>query len=168
MGNSVWDEPFGRMAIEASSQKCLPIISNVAGLEESKHIAHVLKDNNENELARIIFKYIQNPSLRKKKQNIYFKNNSFNIEHSAKLLDSIRNSALFGKKTKSNKKLKILHITNFNDRFDGRLHYNTGKRINNGLIRLGHNVSTISDRDVLSQSKNIFDFRGAKKFNKNY
>ena len=66
MGNSVWDEPFGRMAIEASSQKCLPIISNVAGLEESKHIAHVLKDNNENELARIIFKYIQNPSLRKK------------------------------------------------------------------------------------------------------
>ena len=40
------------------------------------------------------------------------------------------------------------------------------KLYNNGLIRLGYNVSTISDRDVISQSKNIFDLSGVKKFNK--
>ena len=43
IGNSVWDEPLGRIAIEASSRKCLPIISNKAGLAESKNIAIVLK-----------------------------------------------------------------------------------------------------------------------------
>ena len=36
------------------------------------------------------------------------------------------------------------------ERHNGRLHYNTGKRINNGLIRLGHNVLNISDRDIVS------------------
>ena len=46
IGNSVWDEPLGRIAIEASSRKCLPIISNKAGLAESKNIALVLKKNN--------------------------------------------------------------------------------------------------------------------------
>ena len=49
--------------------------------------------------------------------------------------------------------MKILHITNLNERFEGRLHYNTGKRINNGFIRLGHNVLTLSDRDILNTSK---------------
>ena len=38
IGNSLWDEPLGRIAIEASSRKCLPIISNVGGLAESKNI----------------------------------------------------------------------------------------------------------------------------------
>ena len=45
VGNSVWDEPLGRIAIEASSRKCLPIISNKGGLAESKNIALVLKQN---------------------------------------------------------------------------------------------------------------------------
>ena len=43
VGNSVWDEPLGRIAIEASSRKCLPIISNKGGLAEFKNIALVLK-----------------------------------------------------------------------------------------------------------------------------
>ena len=45
-------------------------------------------------------------------------------------------------------KLKIIHITNFNERHNGRLFYNTGKRINNGLVRLNHSVLEFSDRDV--------------------
>jgi hypothetical protein len=46
IGNSKWQEPLGRIAIEASSRKCLPIITNVGGLIESKHIGMVLKENN--------------------------------------------------------------------------------------------------------------------------
>ena len=34
-----------------------------------------------------------------------------------------------------NKPLKIMHITNFNERFNGRLHYNTGRRFNNGKLQ---------------------------------
>ena len=43
VGNSTWEEPLGRIAIESSSRKCLSIISNNGGLEESKNIALVLK-----------------------------------------------------------------------------------------------------------------------------
>ena len=57
---------------------------------------------------------------------------------------------------------KILHITNFNQRFNGRLHYNTGTRLNNGFIRLGHNVLTISDRDIINKNRTIGDFNGKK------
>ena len=54
-----------------------------------------------------------------------------------------------------------MHVTNFNYRFDGRLHYNTGRRINNGLVRLGHNVLTVSDRDILHQRKKLNDPKGS-------
>ena len=56
-----------------------------------------------------------------------------------------------------------MHITNFNERFDGRLHYNTGRRFNNGFIRLGHNVLSISDRDILHNNKSFRDLNGKKK-----
>lgn len=58
--------------------------------------------------------------------------------------------------------IKILHITDLHFRHNGRLFYSTGKKINNGLILNGHNVLNISDRDVTSQKKNIFDITGAK------
>ena len=32
---------------------------------------------------------------------------------------------------------------------------NTGRRLNNGFIRLGHNVLTMSDRDILHNNKSI-------------
>ena len=59
-----------------------------------------------------------------------------------------------------------MHITNFNYRFDGRLHYNTGRRINNGFVRLGHNVLTVSDRDIVHNNKKINDLAGSKTLQK--
>jgi hypothetical protein len=59
-----------------------------------------------------------------------------------------------------------MHITNFNERFDGRLHYNTGRRLNNGFIRNGHNVLTISDRDILHNNKSIKDPKGQNSLDK--
>ena len=66
------------------------------------------------------------------------------------------------KKDRSN--LRILHITNFNERLDGRL-FNTGRRINNGFIRQGHSVLGFSDRDIQKYYKSITDFKGAKTLN---
>ena len=60
-----------------------------------------------------------------------------------------------------------MHITNFNYRFNGRLHYNTGRRINHGFVRLGHNVLTISDRDIISSGKGLKIFLDLIHF-KNY
>ena len=61
-----------------------------------------------------------------------------------------------------------MHITNFNERFNGRLHYNTGRRINNGFIRLGHNVLSVSDRDILHNNKTLTDIKGLKNLQKNF
>jgi hypothetical protein len=66
---------------------------------------------------------------------------------------------------KSNK-FRILHVTNFNERHNGRLFYNTGRRINNGLLKLGHTVQTLSDRDTISRERKISDLTGSKSLNK--
>ena len=58
-----------------------------------------------------------------------------------------------------------MHVTNLL-RYFGRLQYNTGIRINNGLIREGHNVLSLSDRDLVSYTKSIRDPSGTKYLNK--
>jgi hypothetical protein len=100
-------------------------------------------------------------NLRKRQLDI-FNNFKYNLQTQTRILDNIRSTFI---KKINNNKLKIIHITNMNERFDGRLHFNTGKKITAGLIKLGHNVLTISDRDVLHQSKSLFDFDGSKKLN---
>ena len=91
IGNSVWNEPLGRIAIESSSRKCLPIISNIAGLSESKKIAHVLKENNSNEIFRFLKKITSNKIYRREKQNEFYNNNNFNLIEVSKELDNLRN-----------------------------------------------------------------------------
>ena len=61
--------------------------------------------------------------------------------------------------------LRILHVTNFNERHDGRLFFNTGRRLNNGFIRLGHSVLEFSDRDIVKHYKSIKDYTGSKTLN---
>ena len=47
--------------------------------------------------------------------------------------------------------MKILHISNFVQKHDGRLYWNHCFKINNGFIRNGHNVLSFSDRDISRQ-----------------
>ena len=61
--------------------------------------------------------------------------------------------------------MRILHVTNFNERHDGRLFFNTGRRLNNGFIRLGHSVLEFSDRDIVKHYKSLKDYTGAKTLN---
>ena len=44
--------------------------------------------------------------------------------------------------------MKILHISNFVQKQNGRLQWNHCFKINNGFIRNGHNVCSFSDRDM--------------------
>ena len=97
-----------------------------------------------------------------------WKANVIGDEPREKLLFKHKNLNLLGfqNNTKFPDKLKILHVTNFNERHNGRLFYNTGKRINNGLIRLGHSVLEFSDRDIVSYYRSLNDLDGSKKLNK--
>ena len=50
-------------------------------------------------------------------------------------------------------------------RHDGRLYFNTGRRINNGFIRQGNSVLEFSDRDISKNYKSYADLTGAKSLN---
>ena len=161
---SRWDEPFGRTSLEAVSNGCAVIISNRGGLPETTRDALILKKLNEFELYKLIRQLIINKNKRIELQKNALKNFYLTDSYIAKKIDTIR--ASFEKKTKFKiKKLKILHITNFNERHNGRLFFNTGRRINNGFVRLNHSVLTISDRDILSYHRSLKDLDGSQKLN---
>ena len=165
---SRWDEPFGRSSLEASSRGCALIISDKGGLTETTKNALIIKEINEKNIYNSLKKLINNETLRKSLQKKTYKNFYLTNEYISKKIDAVRDSLITIKKKRVEniKNLKILHITNLNERFDGRLHYNTGKRITNGFIRLGHNVLTFSDRDIISKSRSVTDFSGIKTLNK--
>ena len=166
IGNSVWDEPLGRIAIEASSRKCLPIITDKGGLAESKKIAHILKKNTTSEIFNLLKKITKDHHYRKKKQNIFFKNNNFDLKILSKKLDLIRDSLFSKNINKQIKRKKILHIANFNENSNGRLFYSFANKLNNGFIKNNHIVETISDRYFLKLNKSILNpFNDIKKFN---
>ena len=167
---SRWNEPFGRTSLEASSRGCAVIISNRGGLTETTEHAIILKKLTSEEVYSKIDFLIKNKKHRQTLQKKSYCGFKYSHEFITNLQDNIRYNSLglrifnVNKITK-NTKFKILHITNFNERHDGRLHYNTGRRLNNGFIRSGHNVLALSDRDILKQNKAITDLRGKKYLN---
>ncbi len=162
--SSRWDEPFGRASLEAASRGSAVIISNKGGLPETSSASIILKSLNEKNLYLQIKKLIKNKDFLTKSQKKNYKNFFLDHNYVTSIIDKLRNEFNFTNlNTNIKKNLKIIHITNFNYRFNGRLQYNTGRRINNGLVRLGHNVLTISDRDVVSQNKTLTDITGSKK-----
>jgi len=161
--SSRWEEPFGRTSLEAASRGSAVIISNKGGLPETSKSAIILKSLDEKNLFKEISNLILDKKELIKKQKQNYKN--FYLTHNfvSNIIDNLRKKNFLSKFNLNKKKiLKIMHITNFNYRFDGRLHYNTGRRINNGFVRLGHNVLTVSDRDILHNNKKLSDLGGSK------
>ena len=168
---SRWEEPFGRSSLEACSMGCATIVTDKGGLLETTKHPIILKKLNVNSLYNLIEKFIINEKLRKKFQKLNYKSFYLTHEYVSNKIDLIRQKIINYKKLNSvninkNSKLKIMHLTNFNYRYFGRLQYNTGIRINNGLIRKGHNILSLSDRDLISFSKSFRDPSGSKNLNK--
>lgn len=166
---SRWEEPFGRTSLEASASGCAVIITNKGGLPETVTNAKILNELNVYNLEKVIKSLIDNKSLRKEIQKLSIQNFYLTHEYVTKMIDEYRDNKLkfhtgfFTRKSILN--LRILHITNFNERLDGRLFFNTGRRINNGFIRLGHSVLGFSDRDIQKYYKSFGDLKGAKTLN---
>tara|TARA_B100000989_G_scaffold276301_1_gene236487 strand:- start:3894 stop:6005 length:2112 start_codon:yes stop_codon:yes gene_type:complete len=165
---SRWEEPFGRTSLESASCGCAVIITNRGGLPETITNGLIINKLSKEEIYKAIGKLIDNTKLRKEIQLLSLANFKLTHNNASKLIDKYRNEIneknfnLISK----NKKLKILHVTNFNERHNGRLFYNTGKRINNGFIRSNHSVLEFSDRDIVSYYRKINDFDGSKRLNK--
>jgi glycosyltransferase involved in cell wall biosynthesis len=167
---SRWEEPFGRTSLEASSRGCAVIISDKGGLKETITDGIIIKKNSINNIFNAIDGLIKNKKKLLDLQKRSYRNFYLTNKYICKKIDYYR-STLLDKKFNSSysqnlsSKLKIIHITNFNERHNGRLFYNTGKRINNGLVRLGHSVLEFSDRDILSNNRKLNDLNGAKYLN---
>ena len=165
---SRWEEPFGRTSLEASSAGCAVIISNRGGLPETITNGLILKELNVSSLFKNIDFLIKNKARRLELQKKSIRNFYLTHKFVSSLIDNYRDEKfkylkLFN--VKKNVSLRILHVTNFNERHDGRLFFNTGRRINNGLIRLGHSILEFSDRDIQKYYKNYRDLSGSKSLN---
>ena len=165
---SRWEEPFGRTSLEASANACAVIISNRGGLPETLTNGIILKNLNAKDLYERIEKLILNKNKRILLQKLSYKNFYLTHKFISNEIDKVRESLFFKNNPlilNNDKKLRILHITNFNERHNGRLFFNTGRRLNNGFIRLGHSVLEFSDRDIVSRGKNYRDITGSKTLN---
>ena len=166
---SRWEEPFGRTSLEASANGCAVIITKKGGLPETVTDAKILTNLNQKILTKSITELIKNTKLRKSLQKRSIQNFYLTHEFVSKKIDDYRSEKLYLTKTfyfKSKlKNLRILHVTNFNERLDGRLFFNTGRRLNNGFIRLGHSVLGFSDRDIQKYYKSLGDIKGKKSLN---
>ncbi len=166
---SRWEEPFGRSSLEAAANGCAVIISNRGGLPETITNGIILKKLNSNEIYKEIEKLIVNTKLRKNLQNLSYRNFFLTHKFITNKLDQIRDEKLLSVKkiniSNIERPLRILHITNFNERHNGRLFFNTGRRINNGFIRLGNSVLEFSDRDIQKHYKSYTDIKGSKSLN---
>ena len=117
---SRWEEPFGRTSLEAAANGCAVIISNKGGLPETITNGIILKNLTVREIYNNIKELIINPKIRKNQQNLSYKNFYLSHQYVSKQIDNVRNNLL-----KINKpsllleaaNLRILHITNFNERF---------------------------------------------------
>ncbi len=166
---SRWEEPFGRSSLEAASNGCAVIISNRGGLPETITDGVILKKLT----TEILFKEIDGLIINQKKRTNLQTNsyNNFYLTHNyiSNLIDKVRDENFAHTKfinlKKQKKPLRILHVTNFNERHNGRLFFNTGRRINNGFVRLGHSVLEFSDRDIQKHYKSYNDIYGSRSLN---
>tara|TARA_Y100000590_G_C15713019_1_gene1010945 strand:+ start:74 stop:2206 length:2133 start_codon:yes stop_codon:yes gene_type:complete len=156
---SLWEEPFGRSSLESGSRGNAVIVSKRGGLPETIDNPVFLEKISSNSIYFEIEKLIQNKKVLKKIQTESFKRPLHLINKNIKIIDDHRQKAIFKSKkfyVNKNSKLKILHVFNRAEKIGGRIYFiSTGKKIENGLIRLGHDVEGISDRDILSYNSKI-------------
>ena len=87
---SRWEEPFGRIALEASSRGCAVIITNKGGLKEAVTNPLIINKLNEKTLYSAINKLISNGGLRKRLQKRSLKNFYLTNEFISKKIDKYR------------------------------------------------------------------------------
>ena len=154
---SIWDEPLGRLPIEAAANGCVPISSDKGGLIESNENGIIIKNINEKKIINILKKLFLDKNLKKKQNNI-LKKFKFTDKLFLKRLIEIRNYTLNVK--------RILHIANFNYKNKNRLFYSFSNKINLGLKDNNYKLYKISDRDFLRSNRKIYNFFGIFSFNK--
>ena len=163
---SKWQEPFGRTAMESAAYGCATITSGKGGLTETFDNDLILKKLNYTELFKLIKKLILNKDLLKKIQKKNFSNVIHKLSKKVKKIDNLKFYLLKNNiNFITSKKIKILHISQFDERNDFRLfNISIASKISKGFIRNGHDVINLSYRNYLSKNilKSKYDFINSK------
>ena len=159
---SRWEEPFGRVAMEAAASGCATITSNTGGLSETNNHSIKIDKIDANKIYAKIKFLIENTVKRKKIQNLSRKYIKHKINRNTKIVDLMRDSIF--PKYKLNfltKRLKIINLFNQGQKSNYRLYnISLGKKFTNGFIRNNHDVLEISDRDFLKNKRSLFNLEG--------
>jgi glycosyltransferase involved in cell wall biosynthesis len=154
---SKWDEPLGRLPIEAGANGCITISSDKGGLIESNKNGIIIKNIDENKITNILKKICLDKNLTEK-HNKLLKKFNFTDEKFQKNIKRIRSN---------NTNIKnILHIANFNFKNKKRLFYSFSNKINLGIKENNYKLFAISDRDFLRSNRKLTDFFGSLSFNR--
>jgi len=151
---SKWLEPFGRTAMESAAYGCATITSRNGGLPETFDNTLFLKKTNSEEIYNLIDLLIKN----KKKRNSIQMKNFTNVKHKLKYkvdkIDGLKKFFLNSKfNYNKNSKLKILHISQFDERNNYRLfNISISNKLSKGFIRNDHDVINFSYRDFLNRT----------------
>tara|TARA_Y100000590_G_scaffold469161_1_gene655234 strand:- start:2744 stop:4828 length:2085 start_codon:yes stop_codon:yes gene_type:complete len=151
---SRWLEPFGRTSMESAAYGCATITTRNGGLPETFKNDLFLNKINSNELFKLVKKLIINSKFRLKLQKKNFSNVIHTIANKVKIIDDLKNYYLIGKVNVNNgAKIKILHISTFDERNDHRLfNISIAHKLSKGFIRNGHDVINFSYRNYLDKN----------------
>ena len=151
---SKWQEPFGRTAMESAAAGCATITSTKGGLPETFDNKLFINQVNEIELFKLVNFLIKNKKIRLKHQQYNWKNVKHKLSEKVKKIDNLKNFYL-NSNFNFNKgiKLKILHISTFDERNDHRLfNISIANKLSKGFIRNGHDTINFSYRNYLPKS----------------
>ena len=158
---SRWEEPFGRVSLEATASGCATVTSNRGGLLETSNYIVPIDNINSEKLYMNIKDLINNKIKRKKIQNLSRNNVIHLIDKNTKKIDLIR-SNIFSKFQLNfiKNRLKIINLFNQGQKNNYRLfNISLGKKFTNGFIRNNHDVLEISDRDYIKDNRSLLNFR---------
>ena len=161
---SRWEEPFGRVSLEAAGCGCATITSNTGGLSETTNHSIKINNLNPNNLYKQIEFLIKNKTNRIKIQNLSRKNINHLISKNTKIIDKMRADTLPIYKLNIQKnRLKIINLFNQGQKSNYRLYnISLGKKFTNGFIRNNHDVLEISDRDYIKNNRSLINFESNK------
>jgi glycosyltransferase involved in cell wall biosynthesis len=155
---SLWEEPFGRTAMESSDLGNAVITSGKGGLNETSFKPIIIKDINENKIFLKINELITDKAKLNKINKFNFHNRKIIFNQNINILNSLKKELLESKINKINihhKTKRVLHISNFDERSGYRLaNLNIANKISHGFIRNNIQVFNFSDRYF--QTKNNF------------
>lgn len=151
---SRWEEPFGRAAMESSNYGCITIITDKGGLRETSLAPIILKKLTVKNLVKLINFYIKNKTQLKKKQIYNFNNRKILLCNEANKIDLIKNFKPFSYNYSKNIPLRILHISNFDEKNNYRLfNISISNKLSNGFIKNNHNVINFCYRNFYIKNR---------------